>query len=122
MCSRTTRSGRLLPSFALCTRVTRTKSTGSRPLLAPLSWCSEASYNMEEDVMRIQTLYLSVLIWGVLATVVGAIDERSMDQISQEEVRAAVRTIVEQRMQANGGVFVFRDSRAGEDLQLAFED
>jgi len=72
--------------------------------------------------MRIQTLCLSVLIWGVLATAVGAVDERSMDQISQEEVRAAVRAIVEQQMQAHGGVFVFRDSRAGEDLQLAFED
>ena len=72
--------------------------------------------------MRIQTLCLSVLIWGVLATAVGAVDERSMDQISQEEVRAAVRATVEQQMQAHGGVFVFRDSRAGEDLQLVFED
>ena len=45
-----------------------------------------------------------------------------MEQISQEEVRAAVRAIVEQQMQANGGVFVFRDSRAGKNLQLVFED
>jgi len=45
-----------------------------------------------------------------------------MDQISQEEVRAAVRAIVEKQMQANGGVFVFRDSRVGENLQLTFED
>jgi hypothetical protein len=69
-----------------------------------------------------QTLCLSGLIWCVLATAVAAADGRSMDQISQEEVRAAVRAIVEQQMQANGGVFVFRDSRAGENLQLVFED
>ena len=72
--------------------------------------------------MRMQTLCLSGLIWSVLATNVGVAAERSMDQISQEEVRAAVRAIVEQQMQANGGVFVFRDSRAGENLQLVFED
>ena len=72
--------------------------------------------------MRIQTLCLSSLIWCVLATALGAMDGRSMDQISQEEVRAAVKAIVEQQMQANGGVFVFRDGRAGENLQLVFED
>ena len=72
--------------------------------------------------MRMQTLCLSGLIWSVLATAVGAVDGRSMDQISQEEVRTAVRTIVEKQMQVNGGVFVFRDSRTGENLQLAFED
>ena len=52
--------------------------------------------------MRMQTLCLSGLIWSVLATAVGALDGRSMDQISQEEVRAAVRTTVEQNVQANG--------------------
>jgi hypothetical protein len=86
--------------------------------------------------MRIQTLCLSGLIWSVLAMAVGAAGPavdvfaanvgaeggRSMDQISQEEVRAAVRAIVEKQMQANDGVFVFRDSRAGENLQLVFED
>jgi hypothetical protein len=41
-----------------------------------------------------QTLCLSGLIWSVLATALGAIDGRSMDQISQE-IRAAVREIVE---------------------------
>jgi hypothetical protein len=68
------------------------------------------------------TLCLSGLIWSVLAISVGTADGRSMDQISQEEVRTAVRAIVEQQMQAHGGVFVFRDSRAGKDLQLVFED
>jgi hypothetical protein len=58
----------------------------------------------------------------VFAANVGTEDGRNMDQISQEEVRAAVRATVEKQMQANGGVFVFRDSRAGENLQLAFED
>ena len=72
--------------------------------------------------MRMQTLCLSGLLWSVLATAVGVAAERSMDQISQEEVRAAVRAVVEKQMQANGGVFVFRDRRAGENLQLAFED
>src|SRR5262245_10069062 len=72
--------------------------------------------------MRMQTLCLSGLLWLALATAAGVAAERSMEQISQEEVRAAVRAIVETHMQANGGVFVFRDSRAGEDLQLAFED
>ena len=72
--------------------------------------------------MRMQTLCLSGLIWSVLATAVGVAAERSMDQISQEEVRAAVRAIVEKQMQANGGVFIFRDSRTGENLPLAFED
>src|SRR5215470_10040046 len=75
--------------------------------------------------MRIQILCLSGLIWCVLATALGVAGTeggRSMDQISQEEVRAAVRAIVEKQMQANDGVFVFRDSRAGENLQLVFED
>jgi len=45
-----------------------------------------------------------------------------MEQISQEEVRAAVRATVEQTMQANGGVFAIKDNRTGENLQLAFED
>ena len=72
--------------------------------------------------MRMQTLGLSGLIWSVLATAVGTVDGRSMDQISQEEVRAAVRATVEQNMQANGGIFVFKDNRTGEDLQLAFDD
>ena len=58
----------------------------------------------------------------VFAANVGTEDGRNMDQISQEEVRAAVRATVEKQMQANGGVFVFRDSRAGENLQLTFED
>jgi hypothetical protein len=77
---------------------------------------------VEEDVMRMQTLCLSGLLWSVLATAVGIAAERSMDQISQEEVRAAVRAVVEKQMQAHGGVFVFRDSRTGENLPLAFED
>jgi hypothetical protein len=72
--------------------------------------------------MRMQTLCLSGLIWSVLAIAVGIAAERSMEQISQEEVRAAVRATVEQNMQANGGVFAFKDNRTGESLQLAFED
>ena len=72
--------------------------------------------------MRMQTLCLSGLLWSVLATAVGVAAERSMDQISQEEVRAAVRAVVEKQMQAHGGVFVFRDSRTGENLPLTFED
>jgi hypothetical protein len=66
--------------------------------------------------MRIQTLCLSGLIWSVLATAVGAVDGRSMDQISQEEVRRC-QGDVEKQMQENGGVFVFRDNRAGENLR-----
>src|SRR5215813_3908427 len=72
--------------------------------------------------MRMQTLCLSGLIWIALATAAGVAAERSMEQISDEEVRAAVRATVEQNMQANGGVFVFKDNRTGENLQLAFED
>ena len=54
--------------------------------------------------MRMQTLGISGLIWGLLATAVGVAnvhteDGRSMDQISQEEVRAAVRATVEKQMQ-----------------------
>jgi hypothetical protein len=48
--------------------------------------------------------------------------ERSMDQISQEEVRTAVKAIIEKNVQANGGVFVFRDNRSGDNLALEFED
>ena len=72
--------------------------------------------------MRRHTLCLSGLIWIALATTAGVAAERSMEQISQEEVRAAVRATVEQNMQANGGVFAFKDNRTGENLQLAFED
>lgn len=36
VCSRTTRSGRSLPSSVLCIRAIRTKSTGSQSLFAPL--------------------------------------------------------------------------------------
>jgi hypothetical protein len=79
-------------------------------------------FHVEDDVMRMHTLCLSGLIWSALAMAVGVAAERSMEQISQEEVRAAVRATVEQNMQANGGVFAFKDNRTGEDLQLAFED
>ncbi|HEY7490425.1 MAG TPA: hypothetical protein VIH59_04875 [Candidatus Tectomicrobia bacterium] len=72
--------------------------------------------------MPIQKLRLSGLVWIALATAAGVVSGRSMEQISQEEVRATVRALVEQNMQANGGVFAFKDNRTGEDLQLAFED
>ena len=88
-----------------------------------------------------QQLRRSRLLWVALATVVGATHNdfgkhawefccaqpvaaagRSMEHISQEEVRAAVREIVEQNRQTNGGVFTFKDNRTGESLQLVLED
>ncbi len=72
--------------------------------------------------MRKQTLWLSGALWIALATVTSAAAERSMEQISQEEVRAAVRATIEQNREANGGVFVLQDNRTGENLPLEFED
>jgi hypothetical protein len=45
-----------------------------------------------------------------------------MEQISQEEVRAAVRATIDKNREANGGVFVLQDNRSGENLPLVFED
>jgi hypothetical protein len=45
-----------------------------------------------------------------------------MEQISQDEIRAAVQAVVEQNRQAHGGVFVLQDNRTGENLSLEFED
>lgn len=55
---------------------------------------------MEDGVRRMHTLNLGGRLWGVLATAVGAANGRSMGQLSQEEVRAAVRAIVDQQTQA----------------------
>jgi hypothetical protein len=72
--------------------------------------------------MRKRTLWLSGLVLIALTTVTSAAAERSMEQISQEEVRAAVRATIEQNKEANGGVFVLQDNRTGENLPLEFED
>jgi hypothetical protein len=72
--------------------------------------------------MRRQTLWLSGLMWMALVTGASAAAGRSMEQISQEEVRAAVQATIETNREANGGVFVVQDNRTGENLQLEFED
>jgi hypothetical protein len=72
--------------------------------------------------MHRQTLWLSSVMWIVLVIAASAAAERSMEQISQEEVRAAVQATIEKNRGANGGVFVFQDNRTGENLPLEFED
>ncbi|HSB71350.1 MAG TPA: hypothetical protein VLT62_18650 [Candidatus Methylomirabilis sp.] len=75
--------------------------------------------------MRIQRLLVGGLVGIAFATFnapPGTAAERSMEDISQEEVRAAVRATIDKNTQANGGLFVFRDNRLGEVLRLEYED
>ncbi len=75
--------------------------------------------------MRYGTIFIG-LIWAMHVQLAQPVAQgnpcvgRTMADIPEKDVRAAVHKIIDQNKQRNEGKFIFKDNRTGRDLELEF--